>query len=90
METRLDKGAVVVRGRGLVRAVRGRFWLTREGDSHDHVLVEGQELVLGPGRWVVEALQDGVLAWTPRPRWSLVDFARGEHATRRLSLVSRV
>lgn len=90
MDTRLEKGSVVVRGRGLVRAIEGRFWLTRRGDPRDYVLVEGEELVLGPGRWVVEALQGGVLAWTPRHRWSPVDFARGEHAPRRLSLVSRV
>lgn len=90
METRLDAGAVVVRGRGLVKAVEGRFWLTREGDSRDYVLVEGEELVLGRGRWVVEALRAGVLAWSPRPRWSWKVLVRGENAAPRLSLVSRV
>lgn len=67
MDQRLDKGQVQnwhLRETTIAVARGGRFWLTREGDSQDYLLVGGEALTLPRGRWVVQALRPGTLSRT--------------------------
>lgn len=57
------------RGGYLLEVDRGRVWATVDGDTRDWAVGVGEALVVrGPGRLVVEALEDSELAVRPAPR----------------------
>lgn len=49
-----------------VRLIRGRAWVTIEGDPHDHILGPGEDLVIpSPGRVAVQALEEACVQGAP-------------------------
>ena len=56
---------------GELSVVRGRVWLTREGDLDDHVLDAGQSMLLRSASAVVvepwRVSESAVVEWYPRP-----------------------
>ena len=67
MEKTLDKGGFLdlsVRNRTVVMARGGRYWLTRTKDRDDYLLDDGEALALPKGKWLLQALDGGTLAWT--------------------------
>lgn len=57
---------------GELTVLKGRVWITGQGDGDDHVLSRGERLVLGAGADVVvepwDRAQGAVLHWSPRRR----------------------
>jgi len=67
VEKTVDKGGfldLAVRSRTVVLARNGRYWLTRAKDREDYLLVEGEALALPKGKWLLQALEGGSVAWT--------------------------
>ena len=56
---------------GELSVVRGRVWVTREGDLDDHVLEAGQSMLLRSAAAVVveqwRPAESAVIEWYPRP-----------------------
>jgi hypothetical protein len=44
-----------------IRCVRGQVWVTRENDSSDHVLIEGETFDVHGTKAVVQALVDSMI-----------------------------
>lgn len=68
-QLRLDQATrLAPRSGGWLQVQQGRLWLTRSGESADHVLEAGQGLALRPGDSVVaepwRAGQPVLLRWT--------------------------
>ena len=68
----LDAGRAerLTAGPGELSVLKGRVWLTTQGDGDDHVLSRGERLVLPAGTDVViepwDRGQGAVLRWAPR------------------------
>lgn len=79
---------------GELAVVRGRVWITREGDLDDHVLDAGQSLLLRSASAVVvgqwRASESAVVEWYPRPAQALAQAPRSiaAYALRGLALAA--
>jgi hypothetical protein len=79
---------------GELSVVRGRVWVTREGDLDDHVLEAGQTMLLRSAAAVVveqwRASESAVVEWYPRPAAPLAAAPRGAaaYALRGLALAA--
>ena len=66
---------------GELSVVRGRVWVTREGDLDDHVLEAGQSMLLRSVASVVveqwRPAESAVIEWYPRPSAPLTAAPRG-------------